>query len=342
MGINYGGRNPKQLLKRNWFLLGILLCILFAELFPSLGATGGILMPEWTVKYGAVGIIFFLSGLSLSVEDFLDATSRYRLHIFIQLFTFLCIPIMIQICNLALWGFGVNEWILKGLTTVSCMPPPVSSAIIMTKSVGGNEAGAVFNSIIGSFLGIILTPLTLLFFLGTTAIVSMFNSMMILGQTVVIPLLVGIGLRHFRVIRNTKGLPISTAGQVLLLFIIYTTFCDEFLAHDAPLNASDILITTIVVVLVQIGFLYISFHLSQHLGWFSPSDVVAITFCSTHKSLTLGIPILRILFSGYSHFSQITLPLLVYHPTQIILGGLLVPPFKKWMYYNKSRMKTRP
>lgn len=41
------------------------------------------------------------------------------------------------------------------------MPPPVSSAVILTKAVGGNEAAAVFNSILGSFLGVFITPLTL-------------------------------------------------------------------------------------------------------------------------------------------------------------------------------------
>lgn len=42
------------------------------------------------------------------------------------------------------------------------MPPPVSSAVILTKAVGGNEAAAVFNSALGSFLGILITPITLL------------------------------------------------------------------------------------------------------------------------------------------------------------------------------------
>ena len=35
---------------------------------------------------------------------------------------------------------------------VGCMPPPVSSAVILTKAVGGNEAAAIFNSAFGSFL----------------------------------------------------------------------------------------------------------------------------------------------------------------------------------------------
>ena len=50
-----------------------------------------------------------------------------------------------------------------------------------------------------------------------------------------------------------------------------------------------------------------------------------------------GVSILRILFSGYAHYSQILLPLLVYHPTQIILGGMLVPTMKKWLTRAKAR-----
>lgn len=48
------------------------------------------------------------------------------------------------------------------------MPPPVSSAVILTKAAQGNETGAIFNSVLGSFLGIILTPLLLLFNVSIT------------------------------------------------------------------------------------------------------------------------------------------------------------------------------
>ena len=50
------------------------------------------------------------------------------------------------------------------------MPPPVSSAVILTKAVGGNEAAAVFNSILGSFLGVFVTPLTLFLMVSTVFI----------------------------------------------------------------------------------------------------------------------------------------------------------------------------
>ena len=91
---------------------------------------------------------------------------------------------------------------------------------------------------------------------------------------------------------------------------------------------------------------------------FRPSDVVAIIFCSTHKSLTLGevlnvsvsisciqlslvgIPMLKIMYSGYSHLSLISIPLLVYHPTQILLGGFLVPFVRSWMVSATSRQEA--
>jgi len=52
------------------------------------------------------------------------------------------------------------------LGTMSVMPPPVSTAVIFTKSVGGKEAAAIFNSALGSLLGVILSPILLFVFVS--------------------------------------------------------------------------------------------------------------------------------------------------------------------------------
>jgi predicted Na+-dependent transporter len=49
------------------------------------------------------------------------------------------------------------------------------------------------------------------------------------------------------------------------------------------------------------------------------------------QSLTLGIPMLKIIYSGSDHLSLLSIPLLCYHPTQILLGGCLVPSVQNWM-----------
>ncbi|KAF4524430.1 hypothetical protein B566_EDAN013713 [Ephemera danica] len=286
----------KQKLKENWLLPGILISIIIAQISPSIGVKGGLLRPEITVKYVCVAGIFFVSGLSLKSEQLFKAFKQYRLHTFIQGFTLFIFPLIVQIGVWFLRSVGLNEWIVKGLVTVSCMPPPVSSAVILTRAVGGNEAAAIFNSAFGSFLGIIVTPLTLLHFLGVSTLVPLLSTMVQLGTTVLLPLI---------------------AGQL----------ARKVAAHWVRKNST--LVSNLMVVL-QVFLLLAVFSLASRLKrWFSPSDVVAILFCSTHKSLTLGIPMLRILFGGYSHLSQITLPLLVYHPTQILLGSILAAPLRQ-------------
>ncbi|XP_016086853.1 sodium/bile acid cotransporter 7-like [Sinocyclocheilus grahami] len=231
--------------RKEWFIIGIVLVITCAKLAPSVGVKGGPLRPEITITYVAVSVIFFNSGLSLKTEELASALMHVKLHFFVQTFTLVFFPIAIWLLLKVLALTAINEWLLRGLQTVACMPPPVSSAVILTKAVGGNEAAAIFNSAFGSFLVIFsiqLSFMALIFFLST---------------------------------RNSSG--------------------------------------------------------------FTAADSVAIMFCATHKSLTLGIPMLKIVFEGYEHLSLISVPLLIYHPAQILLGSILLPSIKTWM---SGRQKT--
>ncbi|KAK5638242.1 hypothetical protein RI129_012537 [Pyrocoelia pectoralis] len=311
---------PRSLLSdylfKNWLLIGIFVCIFLASIYPSLGAKEGPLKPEYTVKYGAVSVIFFISGLSLKTDSVYYTLQQHWLHLFIQ----------------SLHSFSF----LFSLITVACMPPPVSSAVILTKASQGNETAAIFNSVLGSFFGILITPLLLLFNLGFTTVVPVMGIVLQLSVSVLLPLCAGQLIRCYTEFRGHR-LPLNTISQSALLFIIYTTFCDTFNMPESGLIATDILLTMFIVLVVQIVLLTLSFIMAKSIQYFSPADVVCAMFCSTHKSLTLGIPILRIMFHGLSHLTQISLPLLVYHPTQMILGGLLVTNLKEWMYSQNSK-----
>ncbi|XP_076771554.1 sodium/bile acid cotransporter 7 isoform X7 [Arvicanthis niloticus] len=125
--------------RKEWFMVGIVVAIGAAKLEPSVGVNGGPLKPEITVSYIAVATIFFNSGLSLKTEELTSALVHLKLHLFIQIFTLAFFPATIWLFLQLLSVTTINEWLLKGLQTVGCMPPPVSSAVILTKAVGGNE-----------------------------------------------------------------------------------------------------------------------------------------------------------------------------------------------------------
>ncbi len=148
----------------------------------------------------------------------------------------------------------------------------------------------------------------------------------------------------------------------IIIINIYTTFCQTF-KQRGPLNLTflNFLILIIIsIILVHWPINPISFHLVLSIHMFlifllfficrkihvRPSDTIAIVFCGSQKSLTsgtfvhenliryflefinLGMPILQMIFPDNI---SITIPLLIYHPMQIILGNYLTPKFQRWL-----------
>ncbi|XP_015278412.1 PREDICTED: sodium/bile acid cotransporter 7 isoform X2 [Gekko japonicus] len=316
-------------LRKEWFILGIVLVITVAKLEPAFGVKGGPLKPEISITYIAVSTIFFNSGLSLKTEELTSALMHVKLHLFVQIFTLVFFPTAIWLFLQLLSITPINEWLLKGLQTVGCMPPPVSSAVILTKAVGGNEAAAIFNSAFGSFL------------LGSSSSVPFTSIFSQLFMTVVVPLIIGqIVRRYIKEWLERKKPPFGAISSCVLLMIIYTTFCDTFSNPNIDLDKFSLIIIVFIIFSIQLGFMLLTFFFStrQNSG-FTPADTVAIIFCSTHKSLTLGIPMLKIVFEGYEHLSLISVPLLIYHPAQILLGSVLVPTIKSWMISRQKALK---
>ncbi|XP_073748424.1 sodium/bile acid cotransporter 7 isoform X3 [Callorhinus ursinus] len=278
-------------MRKEWFMIGIVLAIAGAKLEPSIGVNGGPLKPEITVSYIAVATIFFNSGLSLKTEELTSALVHIKLHLFIQIFTLAFFPATIWLFLQLLSITPINEWLLKGLQTVGCMPPPVSSAVILTKAVGGNEAAAIFNSAFGSFLGIVITPLLLLLFLGSSSSVPFTSIFSQLFMTVVVPLIIGqIVRRYIKDWLERKKPPFGAVSSSVLLMIIYTTFCDTFSNPNIDLDTFSLILILFMIFSIQLSFMLLTFLFStRNNSGFTPADTVAIIFCSTHKSLTLGL-----------------------------------------------------
>ena len=48
------------------------------------------------------------------------------------------------------------------------------------------------------------------------------------------------------------------------------------------------------------------------------------------------MPLLKLMYSGRPELSLVSIPLLVYHPTQILLGSLLTPHLRQWKATSES------
>ena len=90
-----------KFLLSQWQTLGIGFAVLLAWLFPDVGRKGGIiesqyvfvcesaLMDRYTISYGAIGIIFLVSGLNIPRQALIDNCTKFRLHFVVQITSYL-------------------------------------------------------------------------------------------------------------------------------------------------------------------------------------------------------------------------------------------------------------
>lgn len=98
--LRYGLVGIKFLLAQ-WQVLGIGVAVLLAWAFPNVGRRGGSIQSQYiplnarpltrryTVSYGAIGIIFLISGLSIQRQALVDNSSKLRLHLVVQITSYL-------------------------------------------------------------------------------------------------------------------------------------------------------------------------------------------------------------------------------------------------------------
>ena len=75
--------------------------------------------------------------------------------------------------------------------------------------------------------------------------------------------------------------------------------------------------------MVLLGVLLFSVNAVCALLGFSVEDRIAAVFGGSKKTLASGVPMARLIFAGNSGLSLILLPIMIYHPLQLVVCGWL-------------------
>jgi len=304
----------RKLTNMKIFLVALLLVLITAWIYPYLGATREF---GWLVKRVGVSIIFLRSGLDIETKKLVQAISDWKVTGGVLLFHFLLCPMLFKLVSSLVLSTGLlSTGLATGYLIVGVLPPPISSAVIIVTVARGNAALSIVASTLGSLVGVIATPALLVAAVGVQSEVSANALVAQLGTTVLFPLVIGQLARRF----GAPKIP-SVIGKGLLLGIIFHVFSKTFL-KPVPVDFRDLVMVVVLILLTQMCLLATIAFVTHRWLHFSRRDVVALMFSGSHKSLTLGMPILMAMY-GESVPAFIVLPLLVYHPTQIILGSVL-------------------
>jgi solute carrier family 10 (sodium/bile acid cotransporter), member 7 len=315
--------------KPDWFLLGMILATLLAAVFPEPGASGGWLHPELVTK-GGVALIFFLHGLTLAFSALRAGALNWRLHVLVQCCTFGLFPVIGLGLNAMLDGRVAFELAL-GLFFLCALPSTVSSSVAMTATAHGNVAGAVFNATLSSLIGIVLTPLWVAWAMKTTGEPVPIGPVILdLFKWLVLPLAVGQVLRPWLDAWAQRHKPrISVVDRLTILLLVYTSFCDSFQQGVwSGHGIGQLVLITIVCMGLFVIVMLLTSAASRALG-FSREDRIVAMFCGSKKTLASGVPMAKLIFGAHPGIGLILLPIMIYHPLQLIVCGVLAQRWSK-------------
>jgi sodium/bile acid cotransporter 7 len=321
--MSTGGAKSRSKPGLDWFLLGMVAATLLAWLLPDPGARGGVLHPELLNKLG-VALIFFLHGLLLSFAALRAGTLLWRLHLVVQLSTYVVCPLC-GLAALALLGAHLDPSLSLGIFYLCALPSTVSSSVAMTAAARGNVPAAVFNATFSSVLGVFVTPLWVGLVMGASGAGLPLGSVVLdLCVWLLLPLALG---QLFRPICGAWALrhkpKINIVDRCTILLLVYTSFCDSVKSGVWLGSGLGPLLATLAFCCVLLALLLAAVNaVCKRLG-FSTEDRIAAVLCGSKKTLASGVPMARLMFADQPGLSLILLPIMIYHPLQLVVCGWL-------------------
>ncbi len=310
-----------MLKKIDGFIIGLLCMIILAYWFPGVG--GNIINLETICSIG-VSIIFFFYGLKLSPQKMKQGLSNYKLHILVQITTFIIFPLIV-ICLQPLFTSKETHILWLALFFMAALPSTVSSSVVMVSIAKGNIPGAIFNAGLSGLMGIIITPLWMGIFMSTTnSDFDLTGSIINLISKILLPVILGLALnKYFGHFARKQSKYLTLFDKSIILTIVYNSFSKSFTANIFDSIKLKFLLLTIVLIAIMFVTIYgIVFVITLWLN-FSRKDRITALFCGSKKSLVHGSVIANVLFKGMAYQGIFIVPIMVYHSLQLVVVSFI-------------------
>jgi sodium/bile acid cotransporter 7 len=322
----------RQLIRSNPFMVGLLGAVLLAFLFPQLGARDGPLQAGRLARAGVM-LIFFLQGLALRPRELASGAGNLRLHALVQGWIFLLSPCVFIPAALLLRAAGHPD-LAAGFIYLALIPTTISSAIAFTAAAGGNVPAALFNTTFSNIFGVFWVPAgCLVLFAASGDATGMLGGLLLnLARLILLPLAIGQLVRPlvhrsdwFARLRPR----VKVVNHGIILFIVFSTFSQSVLDGSWRNASAGAFALVLLLALAAVPLIHGGVWISS--GWLlhSHADRVAALFCGAQKTLATGAPMAVAIFAGNGELGGIDtglllLPLLCYHPLQLLLAAALM------------------
>ena len=306
----------------NGFLLGLFAAIFLGWLFPYAGSSESP-MPWKPIINSGIGLVFFLYGVKLNPIQLMSGLKNWKLHVLIQLSTFVLIPLLV-LAVVPLIGWIDKDFQL-GITYLSVLPSTVSASVVMVSIAHGNIPGAIFNASISSLLGVVITPVWMGILADASAIeMDFLPTLGELSVKVLLPVILGIMAHRWLFPKIEKHLSaLKYVDQTVIMIIVFTSFAQSFSQDIFSPYKSSVLLEIGATMLGLFFLVWFVIEILCRLLRFSWEDRVTALFCGSKKSLVQGVVIGKVIFPDPAILGLVLLPVMLYHIQQLIAGSII-------------------
>ncbi|MBI2190423.1 MAG: bile acid:sodium symporter family protein [Planctomycetes bacterium] len=299
-------------LKKRWFLVALVAVGALGYLARGLAVH---FPGNWSLATLAFTMCFV--GLTANLQSLAQSLLNWKASALSLGMTYLAAPLAAYGVGWMLFGPGTE--LFQGCVLAGCAASTISSAIVYTRTAGGNHALSIVLSNLSNLISILVTPAMIGFFLHTQTPVDVKRMVVTLLIGVLLPIVVaqavGIGwpepTRKFRPVA-------SVLAQVGILVVVFGTVCKTF--HKArpefydqlPKAGGQLVLASLTVYIVLVR---LSYWLSRRTGLNVP-DSVAVSYASAQKTLAATVVLAEKFFSPTA-----ALPMIIYHFVQLLYGG---------------------
>ena len=313
-------------LRANAFLLGLVGATALAFAFPAPGARGGWLQPELLTNVG-VALILFLQGWSLPFEQVRAGAGNWRLHVIVQAFTFAVFPLVglgLDALLPTLWP-NVPSAIRAGFLYLCVLPSTVSSSVVFTSVARGNTAGALFNAALSNVVGVLLTPLLVQALMHTTGARAPVGPLLLkITLLTLAPFALGALVRtRAAAWIDARKRWVARLSNGAILFMVYAAFCDSVADRVWERTGAGATAATLALAVGLFVVMSLVIAATCRALRLPRADFIAGYFCAVKKTLAMGVPLAVLIFGARADLSLILLPILFYHPVQLLVNGVL-------------------
>jgi len=295
-----------------------ILCILGAVAAAAILPISGV----WADRFSlgtkiAVALLFFLYGARLPREAVFAGLIRWRLHLLVLSVTFALYPLI---------GLGwslLPAWLLApplaaGLTYVCCLPSTVQSNVALVAAARGDIAAAVCSASASNLIGVILSPILVSALLGASGASISMSAIEGIVVQLLLPFALGQVVHPWLAAWTARHKAKLTAyDRFTIMLIVYSAFSAAIIGGIWRQVSAPQLAVLVVLCAALFGFVITLGIRAARACGFPVEDEIVVVICGTQKGLVVGVPMASLLFPPDS-VGLILLPLLIYHPLQLM------------------------